>query len=103
MGRFDGLLIPVGPLDQPDGDGGSPFLRPLDQVLQIGGAIPQVGLERDADIGATAKLFLRQDLLEDPQGQRFVTVLFHIKMHRHPQIRRPPQQDPDPVTDFGLG
>jgi hypothetical protein len=101
--RQDGLLIPVGPLDQAHRHRGSPLFGPGDQVLQIGVAIPQVGLQRQANVGAASELRLQQQLLQNGQGEGFVAVLLHVEMDPDSQSFCPAQQDANPFPHFGFG
>ena len=79
--RRDGLVVPIGPLHQPNPDGGLPFLNPFAQSSQIATRVRQVSLDHNAYIGKVAKLGLAEDVLEDREGQVFERVVLHVEVH----------------------
>ena len=98
----DGFLIPIGSFDQAYRDRIAPFFCPDDQILQVLVAIAEVGLEGDSNIRAIAKLSFHQQGFKYRQGRVFITILFHIKMHRRPYFLRLTEQDPQSIADLCL-
>ena len=101
--RLDRFLIPIGSLHQPHGHGRAALLRPGHHALQIGVGIAQIGLQRQANIGAIAELRLHQHRFQRRQRRILIFVLLHVEVHRRAQFLGPPQQHPRPIGRFRLG
>ena len=76
------LMIPIRPFDQSHGDRPLMLPDPREQGSQIGFAIAQVRLERDADGGLDAKLGFLQNRNEESEGEVLQLVTLHVEIHQ---------------------
>ena len=82
------LVIPVGPLDQPDRDRRPALAGPVGEGSQVRLGLGQVGLADDPDVGPVAELGLDEHGAEDVEGQVLVGVLLHVDVDdRRPSSR----------------
>ena len=79
LGRDHRLVIPVRPLHEPHPDRRRrSILGPVEQLVQVGFGVPQVRLDRDADVGPVAELGLGRG----PRGRCWsVDVLEAVLLH----------------------
>ena len=100
------LVVPVGPLDQPDRDRRAPRFDPLQQRTQLGLGLRLIGLDHDADIRPVAELGLGKNPPEKRIGEGAVRILFHVNMNIGAQLAGRSKNRPQPAGhthERGLG
>jgi hypothetical protein len=74
-------------------------LAQFTRSLQILVAVPQIGLQGDADVVPLTEFRFHQNVFEDGQGQILVLVLLHVEVDGYPQFLGPAQQGANVATD----
>ena len=96
------LVVPVGPLHEPHGDAATVGTRPVDERLQVGMAVAQVGLDDDARGVVAVELRLQQQVAEERQRQPLQRGALHVEVEedapllgRHKERQQPRRQPRD--------
>ncbi len=77
---IDDLVIPVGPLDQPRGEGRAPFLRKRDEALDIGRGTLEIGLHHDAEMGPVDELGIEGNALQQAEIDLVEAPLLEVEI-----------------------
>ena len=92
LSGHDSLLVPVSPLDEPDGERGTTLLCQVLQPAEILQRIPQIRLHDDTHMRKVSKLSLCDDLSERALDKLLVPVLLDIEINERALPHRQPQQ-----------
>ena len=87
----DGLVVPVGALDEPHIEPAAARPRPGEQIPQVLLAVAKVGLERDPHPGLLGELGLLQYRLEKGQGEVLQLVALHVEVDQRPHLGGSPE------------
>ncbi len=89
--RFDLFVIPVGALDQADGEARAARAAPIEQLTQIALGVAQVGLDDDAGVRPIAEFRFGEKRSEKFERGIFVRVTLHVEIHERADLARAPQ------------
>src|SRR5215468_8720680 len=78
----DGFVIPISPFDQPDRDETLMLASPIDDVAEVGFAIPQISLQRQSASRSRRKFRLGKNLLEQAQSEVLERVTLHVEINK---------------------
>ena len=84
LGGDDGLVVPVGALDQADVDVSSSPRRPTEQAIEVALGVAQVRLDDGARVLVVAELLLVEQRREHLVGQVAVTRLLEVEREGRP-------------------
>ena len=96
----DGLGVPVGALDQANGDGPAPLRREGDEVGQVVAGVLEVGLDHGARL-QLGELVLTDEIAEQLEGDVLGVVVLHVEVDVGAAVARPPQDRAQPGLGVG--
>ena len=82
----DGLVVPIGALDEADIERAVVFAGPGDKVAKVGLAIAEVGLHGDADRGLRAELGFLENGFEEREGEILQLVALHVEVDQRAHL-----------------
>ncbi len=99
----DLLVIPVGPLDEANGETRAALAAPGDQVAQVALGVAQVGLDDDAGVRPVAKFVLGEEGAEQLERRVFVRVAFHVEIDKGAEVACAPEEGTKPGSEVRDG
>ncbi|MDZ7726945.1 MAG: hypothetical protein U5Q44_01415 [Dehalococcoidia bacterium] len=96
----DGLFVPVGALDQSDGNGRATLGGERFESCDIGRGITQVGLHDDADAVPATELVVAEDFGEGVVDEVLVAVLLHVDVDEDAELAGAPEDGNQPRGDI---
>ncbi len=101
--RDDGLVIPVGALDEADVERPVVLAGPSDEVAEVGLAVAQVGLDGDADGRLRAELGFLEDGLEELEGEVLQLVALHVEVDQRADLGGAAEDRAETLLERGDG
>lgn len=101
--RDDALIIPIRALHEPHGDALALGAGPVDELAQIGLAVLEVRLHRDAALRAVSELRLGEDRFEEAQREVLHRVTLHVHADAGAEFLRAAQHGAQTLAEFRDG
>jgi hypothetical protein len=99
----DGLVVPVGALDEADVDHPVVPAGPGDEIAEVGLAIAQVGLHGDADGGFLGELRFLEDGFEQREREVLQLVALHVQVDQGADLGRATEDGAQALLERGDG